>query len=375
MSGSSGLGFGRQTNSTNFLNFQGVELFKDSREEIHSGIGEWNSILGSRMANNLIIGYTKQDESRKQLDTLFPFVDILENGVTYTSFGTEPFTPFNLLYYNTFQAQDSFTRSSASRTRSPSVARSKSPALITRSISAFRAPTCTTPSTTSTRRPQQHVNLRRFSRCGHWKTSLARRSRHTRSSMSRIPALYPARTCGVPATTSRSPAVSAWTWRSSGNTAYDNPAADALTFRSPDGGPIQFNTGALPDGFPAVVAAHRRQLGREQRSDKTYEIRGGTGVFTGKPAYVWISNQIGNTGMLTGFIREDNTTAYPFIPASNPDAYKPAATGEPPASTSLAVTNRNFKFPQTWRTNIAMDRELPLGEVHRRRGGTSTTVT
>ena len=31
------------------------------------------------------------------------------------------------------------------------------------------------------------------------------------------------------------------------------------------------------------------------------QVRGGTGVFTGKPAYVWISNQIGNTGVLTGF--------------------------------------------------------------------------
>jgi hypothetical protein len=27
----------------------------------------------------------------------------------YTSFGSEPFTPFNLLRYNTFQAQDNFT--------------------------------------------------------------------------------------------------------------------------------------------------------------------------------------------------------------------------------------------------------------------------
>src|SRR5206468_5149183 len=37
------------------------------------------------------------------------------------------------------------------------------------------------------------------------------------------------------------------------------------------------------------------------------QIRGGTGIFTGRPAYVWISNQIGNTGVLTGFISVDNT--------------------------------------------------------------------
>ena len=31
------------------------------------------------------------------------------------------------------------------------------------------------------------------------------------------------------------------------------------------------------------------------------QVRGGTGVFTGPPPYVWISNQVGNTGVLTGF--------------------------------------------------------------------------
>ena len=62
------------------------------------------------MSNNLIVGYTKQDESRGQLDELFPFVDILQDGVTYTSFGSEPFTPNNELRYNTFQPQDNFTK-------------------------------------------------------------------------------------------------------------------------------------------------------------------------------------------------------------------------------------------------------------------------
>ena len=62
-------------------------------------------------------------------------------------------------------------------------------------------------------------------------------------------------------------------------------------------------------------------------------MRGGTGVFTGKPAYVWISNQLGNTGVLTGFIQDDNTTAS-VQPES--DAYKPTnVTGAPAASFEL----------------------------------------
>ena len=57
-------------------------------------------------------------------------------------------------------------------------------------------------------------------------------------------------------------------------------------------------------------------------------MRGGTGIFTGRPAYVWISNQIGNTGVLTGFEELNNINTRPWNP--NPDAYKPAdVTGAP----------------------------------------------
>ena len=79
-------------------------------ENIRSFIGEWNGAFGGNMSNSLIVGYTKQDESRNvRYPTLFPFVDILEGGSVYTSFGYEPFTPNNELRYNTFQLQDNFT--------------------------------------------------------------------------------------------------------------------------------------------------------------------------------------------------------------------------------------------------------------------------
>ena len=63
------------------------------------------------MTNNLLVGYTKQDESRAQIRSAFPFVVIgAGDGSALTSFGNEPFTPFNLLCYHTFQVQDSVTK-------------------------------------------------------------------------------------------------------------------------------------------------------------------------------------------------------------------------------------------------------------------------
>jgi outer membrane receptor protein involved in Fe transport len=107
VSSSGSLGRGRGSNTTNYLSFQSSNY--QILENIRSGIGEWNSIIGNSMSNNLIVGYTKQDESRGAIK-LFPFVDIWEAGQAYTSFGAEPFTPNNELRYNTFQLQDNFTR-------------------------------------------------------------------------------------------------------------------------------------------------------------------------------------------------------------------------------------------------------------------------
>ena len=87
-----------------------VESTYSVLENIKSGIGEWNSIVGTSMSNNLIVGFTSNDESRGDIGTLFPFVDILVDGSAYTSFGSEPFSVQNELRYNTFQLQDSFTK-------------------------------------------------------------------------------------------------------------------------------------------------------------------------------------------------------------------------------------------------------------------------
>src|SRR5207245_5256192 len=143
------------------------------------------------------------------------------------------------------------------------------------------------------------------------------------------------------------------------NTAYDNAVADTMTFRDASGAPVHYNSGSLP-GVNLLISP-RLGFNYDLHGEQKTQIRGGTGIFTGKPAYVWISNQIGNSGMLTGFIQSDNTTAFPFNP--NPNAYKPAASGNPPASADVAVTDNNFKFPQTWRSNIALDRKLAWGLI------------
>ena len=108
-----------------------------------------------------------------------------------------------------------------------------------------------------------------------------------------------------------------------GDTAVPNPVADALTFRDQDGSAVKYSTGSLPE--TTAYWSPRIGFNWDVLSDFTTQVRGGTGLFTGKPPYVWISNQIGNTGVLAGFVEARSTTAFPFNP--NPDKYKPAPTG------------------------------------------------
>ena len=103
-SGSSSLGFGGRNFNLNALNFQNSNYIIN--ENIRSVVGELNSRLSDRVTNNLIVGYTYQDESRGSRGDFFPMVDILKDGATYTTFGFEPFTPNNELRYKTFQIQN-----------------------------------------------------------------------------------------------------------------------------------------------------------------------------------------------------------------------------------------------------------------------------
>jgi hypothetical protein len=87
-----------------------------------------------------------------------------------------------------------------------------------------------------------------------------------------------------------------------------------------------------------------------------------------------VSNQVGNNGVLTGFIDQTKTsivdgkgaTVNPFTPnpavfTPSPAEYNPVKGGS--LSYDLATTNPNYKFPQVWKTNIAADYKLPFGIV------------
>ena len=362
-SNSNSLGFGFRRSNLDALSYanSGYAI----KEDLRSVVGEWNAQYNATLSNNLIVGYSTNDESRESKGPLFPTVDILNGSTTYLNFGSEPFTPANQLGYHTFQAQDNLTAYAGDHELTFGAAFEKyhsdnvffpgsEGVYVYNSLADFY--TDANDYLANPARTASPVTLRRF-----------------QVRYSNIPGqAEPLQPLDV--TTYGAYAQDQWrvTPRVNltlgvradvpvfGATALTNTQANGLTFRDERGNPVRYETQKLPDARP--LFSPRVGFNWNARGDRATQVRGGTGIFTGRPAYVWISNQLGNNGVITGFDQIDNTTTRPFN--QSPDAYKPTdVTGQPAATYELNFTDKKFRFPQQWRSNLAVDQRLPGGVV------------
>ncbi len=369
LSNSTSLGFGNRRTSTTGLNFQNSNYI--ILENIRSVVGEWNSVVGGGMHNNLIIGYSSHDESRKSRGTMFPFVDVLEGGSVYTSFGFEPFTPNNELRYNSFQLQNNFTMPlgvSHSLTVGVSAERYESENVFfpgSQSVYVFNSLddfyTDVNDHLMNPNRTESPIRLRRFQ--VRW-SNIPGQDKPIQPLEVTYAGIYGQDEWQV------NPALKVtFGLRLDapffGNTGFTNTEVDGMTFRDEDGNTVRYSTSKLPNSN--ILFSPRVGFNWDATGNRSTQVRGGTGIFTGKPAYVWISNQIGENGVLTGFEQRDDSDANPLTYRPfNPDHnhYKPTSvSGDPASSYALAFTDPDFKFPQLWRTNLAVDQRLPLGLI------------
>lgn len=109
-----------------------------------------------------------------------------------------------------------------------------------------------------------------------------------------------------------------------------------------------------------VLVSPRLGFNWDVKGDKRTQIRGGVGIFTGRVPFVWISNQYSNTGIGT----ISSTLASAAVISNNvhftPNAPFHPSTGAGPA---INLTDPNFKFARTLRSNLAIDQRLPFGII------------
>jgi hypothetical protein len=94
--------------------------------------------------------------------------------------------------------------------------------------------------------------------------------------------------------------------------------------------------------------------------DQVNQLRGGAGVFVGRPAYVWLSNAFGNSGV-NGYANLNcNTPATaPVFPGATGAVPTNCRAGTATPAITVNTLDPDLKFPQTFRTSLGFDRRLP----------------
>lgn len=130
----------------------------------------------------------------------------------------------------------------------------------------------------------------------------------------------------------------------------------------------EFNAYAAEQGFDVRVGENPKahvmfspRLGFNWYLNKKHSVllRGGTGIFTGRVPFVWLSNTFNNTG-----VEKKGTTISRNVPGMSD--YQNALqevidAGSNSLKPDIVTVSRDFKYPQVFRSNLALEATLPLG--------------
>ncbi len=134
---------------------------------------------------------------------------------------------------------------------------------------------------------------------------------------------------------------------------------------------LGINTGDFPSGN--ALWSPRVGFNYDITGDGTAKVRGGIGIFSGRPPYVWLSNAYGNTGLeqttliCDGAVTLPTTDTVPtFTVDPNSQPQKCGTPGPPVLSqgaASVVYFDPNFKFPQNLKASLGLDHQLAYGIV------------
>lgn len=353
---SGALAGGRNPTATN-LPFQ-ASLYRINNN-LNSFIAELNSVFSNTISNNFTVGYTAMRDFRESPagPTPFPTVDIGNGkGASLTSFGYEPFSANNILNSDIIQVSDNlslylnkhvltigaaFEANAFKNGFAPnyyggyqfaslkdfyaSVDSNKSNALVYRQQSS-----------NYTTFPFAEMRGRQVSLYVQDEVNLAKGFKLT---------------AGIRGDGVYFPLVGNEDGR------YTNKNVPNLTFSNGEK--------LATDQFPTFTISVSPRVGFnwDVKEKGITQVRGGLGLFSGRVPYVWLSNQLSNNGVLFNSVQTNTPTNRPF--SADVDKYRPTVdpTKIIPTSYNLAVTDKNFKFPQVFRSNLAVAHNLAKGWI------------
>lgn len=315
----------------------------------NSTVVELNSNIHNKFANVARVTFNATRDNRATPGSPFPSVKITDGGATY-NFGTETFSQANSLDQNNFTITDNFTIYAGKHNITVGT---DNQFYSTKNV--FLGGVLGSYTYTSIADFEGNTNLNAYS---------------TKYSNKGEGDLAPAK---VHMAQFGLYAQDAFGITENLKVTYGIRADMPVFFNKPDENPY-FNSSALAQQYDiATNQMPKNQLLISPRIGFNWDVtgkgetqlRGGVGIFTGRVPLVWLSNQYSQTGIATSSINFNKAQAaaagVTFTP-NTPYQPKPAA-GTTPPPTEIDVTAHNFKYPRTFRANLAIDQKLPYGFV------------
>lgn len=337
-------------NNPGHLHFSNSNYTQEANQ--YSLAAELNSSFGSKLSNTLRGSFTHQNDPRGSESDVFPLVDIMKDGTAFTTFGYEPFTYGNLRDVQTYSFTDNLTMSLGNHELTLGLQMDFSTTkngfqrfgtgayrfnswddfvngakpndyAITYSLSPGYAQAFPT------------FKFQQYSAYFQDNFRVGEKLNITAGLRFELPS-YP----DVPEIKT-------------------HPLIAPLTFSEGR----KLDTGVLPK--ERIMLSPRIGFNYDVKGDRSLQLRGGTGIFTTKVPFVWIVAQSGDAGLIQ-FTQNWNGTTNTPGPFSQ-DIRKYLPTTPPAAGTSIPATisaiDPDFKFPQTWKSSLALDAKLPWGIV------------
>lgn len=151
-----------------------------------------------------------------------------------------------------------------------------------------------------------------------------------------------------------------------------NPSIDALRLLDTNGSPTNYSSGEWPKS--RLMLSPRAGFRYDVLGDKSLVIRGGTGIFTGRVPFVWLSNMPTGAGVLQNNVEPGSYASIASWIGDirfNPDPYH-WLNNTPNSATSVfikspsggvpggfALVDNDFRMPSVWRTSLGADYKIP----------------
>lgn len=311
---------------------------------IHSFGAELNTIVGNKYANKLQAGYTMFRDSRDPFSTPFPVININQDGIRAIVAGHEPFSINNVLDQDVFQISDKFSIYAGAHTLT--VGASLEAFLFNNSFNlgvydgGFTDGMGGTFSggypSVATFLDSLNAGVLDGAVAGAQSTYDNNTANNTwalaETNLGQLAVYFQDEwAVNEDLTVSAGVRIDVPLYFNTSDKIQENLERNCcyipeIKYYDENGDSIFFDHTVLPQQTPLI--SPRLGFNYDVKGDQSMQLRGGTGLFTGRLPFVWIGNQVANPNFFF-----------------------------------YSITSPDFKYPQVWRTNLGYDQKLDGGFI------------